>query len=426
MSHFGVLSHSGTGHLNPLMALSGQLTARGHRVTFFQRPELESRVRQQGLEFHPIDAPKFSSLEDQRRDVSDSSRASFKALRRDMEHIVSAMKKSLRDLPPALVQCGVEVLIVDEIVLAGPTVAQILHIPYFIVSTSVPLNFGWSVSHRSLIHTSHNSPWSWIQDEWLQVSVLHLHGPVRWRLDDFRRRLGLGPIRKIHKDFPTLAHIAQLPQCLDFSRSKLPPNFHYTGPFIDDGIRSHIEFPWHRLDGRPLVYMSLGTSRAVQSTLFRLVAEACNELNLQLVITLGGRSSPESLGGLPGPPVVVRNAPQVELVKRAEIVVTHSGLNTALETLREGKPILAIPIGYDQPAVADRLAWLGVAEVLPAKELTVTRAMSSLRRLLTDRSAALALQSKIRDVDGSQRAADVIEAALESHSAPHLSGSHKH
>jgi hypothetical protein len=36
------------------------------------------------------------------------------------------------------------------------------------------------------------------------------------------------------------------------------------------------------------------------------------------------------------------------------------------------------------------------------------------------------LQSKIRDVDGSQRAADVIEAALESHSAPHLSGSHKH
>jgi MGT family glycosyltransferase len=172
--------------------------------------------------------------------------------------------------------------------------------------------------------------------------------------------------------------------------------------------------------------MSLGTSRAVQSTLFRLVAEACNELNLQLVITLGGRSSPESLGGLPGPPVVVRNAPQVELVKRAEIVVTHSGLNTALETLREGKPILAIPIAYDQPAVADRLAWLGVAEVLPAKELTVTRAMSSLRRLLTDRSAALALQSKIRDVDGSQRAADVIEAALESHAATHLSGSHKH
>ena len=54
MSHFGVLSYKGTGHLNPLIALSRQLMARGHRVTFFQKPDLEARVRQHGLEFSPI------------------------------------------------------------------------------------------------------------------------------------------------------------------------------------------------------------------------------------------------------------------------------------------------------------------------------------------------------------------------------------
>jgi UDP:flavonoid glycosyltransferase YjiC (YdhE family) len=54
MSHFGVLSYKGTGHLNPLIALSRELLARGHKVTFFQRPELEQLVRPHGLEFSPI------------------------------------------------------------------------------------------------------------------------------------------------------------------------------------------------------------------------------------------------------------------------------------------------------------------------------------------------------------------------------------
>jgi MGT family glycosyltransferase len=169
------------------------------------------------------------------------------------------------------------------------------------------------------------------------------------------------------------------------------------------------------LDGRPLVYASLGTARALQSGIFRLVAQACDELNLQLVITLGGRSNPDSLADLPGRPVVVGDAPQLELLRGAEIVITHGGLNTVLETLREGKPILAIPIAYDQPAVADRLAWLGVAEVVPAKGVTSARILSSLQKLLANgsyRSAALILQDRIRNDNGLLRAADLIEAAL--------------
>ncbi len=68
---------------------------------------------------------------------------------------------------------------------------------------------------------------------------------------------------------------------------------------------------------------------------------------------------------LPGKPLVVGNAPQLELLKRAEIVISHAGPNTVLETLMQGKPLLALPMALDQPAVATRLSALGVAEVLP-------------------------------------------------------------
>ena len=52
--HFGVLSFTGTGHLNPLILLSQQLRDRGHKITFFEKAKIENRVRQAGLEFCPI------------------------------------------------------------------------------------------------------------------------------------------------------------------------------------------------------------------------------------------------------------------------------------------------------------------------------------------------------------------------------------
>jgi zeaxanthin glucosyltransferase len=415
MSHFGVLSYKGIGHLNPFIALSRQLMARGHRVTFFQKPELEARVRQHGLQFSPIGGD-ISSGKQGQTDTQRSTLSGIAALRYGIRRIVDDMETSLWEAPDALTQAGIDALIIDEITLSGPTLAQILHLPYFVVSTSVPHNFGWTVPYWLPGCNYRLSYFSRLQNALLQVSALRMRGPVRWKLDDYRRQVGLGPIREIQKAFPELAHIAQLPQCLDFPRSKLPDNFYYTGPFVDEGTKLSVEFPWNRLDGRPLIYASLGTRKNSQPAIFPLIAEACNELNLQLVISLGGRRDPETFGGLPGHPVIVRDAPQLELIKRAEIVITHGGLNTVLEALLEGKPMIAIPMAYDQPAVAARLAWLKVAEVLPVKNLSERQIRLALSKLVNNesyRDAARELQIWIRSARGLERAVEVIEEALE-------------
>ena len=74
--------------------------------------------------------------------------------------------------------------------------------------------------------------------------------------------------------------------------------------------------------------------------------------NRDFVISLGGGLDPVRLGQLPGDPIVVSYAPQLEVVKRAALVITHAGLNTVLESLAEGVPLVAIPLGNDQPGVA--------------------------------------------------------------------------
>jgi zeaxanthin glucosyltransferase len=412
MSHFGILPYKGSGHLNPLVALSQRLIDRGHRVTFFQKPEVESKIRQHGLEFVLIGPPKSSAAEDDRAGDR-SGLSSVAALRHNLSRIAGDMEMFLREAPTALANSGVDMLIIDEIVLSGPTLAEMLRLPYFVVSTSVPRNFGWTAPCRIL---PRQSCFERVQDALLQVSILEMSGPVERRLDKYRQQAGLGPIGAMEMVFPALAYIAQMPECIDFPQYGLPRNFYYTGPFVDEGARRRVDFPWDRLDGRSVVYASLGTTRKSDPGIFHLIAEACHGLDLQLAISLGGRRDPEMFAGLPGDPLVVREAPQLELIKRAEVVITHGGLNTALEALMEGKPMIVIPKSFDQPAVAARLEWLGVAEALPVEGLSAEQIRVALAKVLSDpsyREAARAMQARILSACGLERAADIIEELSE-------------
>jgi UDP:flavonoid glycosyltransferase YjiC (YdhE family) len=71
---------------------------------------------------------------------------------------------------------------------------------------------------------------------------------------------------------------------------------------------------------------------------------------------VGEQVDPEQIGLVPTNAIIVKQARQLELLKRTWICITHAGLNTVLESLAQGVPQLAIPITYDQPGVAARIA----------------------------------------------------------------------
>jgi MGT family glycosyltransferase len=148
---------------------------------------------------------------------------------------------------------------------------------------------------------------------------------------------------------------------------------------------------------------------------FRVIAAACAGLDLQLVISLGGGQDPALLGDLPGDPVVVGYAPQLELIRRSALTISHGGLNTALESLARGVPLVVLPVAYDQPGVGARVEWSGVGRSLPVGRLTVERLREAVRVVLGDpsyRARAGELRSSIAAADGLNRAADLIELAF--------------
>jgi len=239
--------------------------------------------------------------------------------------------------------------------------------------------------------------------------------PVYKEVNAQRLRWGLAPLRQTVEGLSPLAQITQLPEALEFPMANKPEWLHYTGPFVDRQVREPVAFPWERLDGRPLVYGSLGTLQNGSDGTFQAIAEACAGLDVQLVLSMGGGREPSELGELRGVPIVVRYAPQLELVRRAAVVVTRAGLNTTLESLAEGVPPVAIPMGNDQPGVAARIAYRGAGIVVPLRQVNPERLRRAIAETLRDeryRAAAQRLKTAIREADGLERAADLIEGAL--------------
>ena len=161
----------------------------------------------------------------------------------------------------------------------------------------------------------------------------------------------------------------------------------------------------------------MGTLQNRVPTLYRRIAESGAELDAQLVITLGGGLEPGTLADLPGRPVVVSYAPQLELLCRSTLAISHAGLNTVLDALSESVPIVAIPVTNHQPGVAARISWLGAGEMLQWDGLDERRLRMTIEKVWKDptyRGGARRLQQAIRASGGAPRAAAIVHEALSS------------
>ena len=177
-----------------------------------------------------------------------------------------------------------------------------------------------------------------------------------------------------------------------------------------------MDFPWEKLTGEPLVYASMGTILNGQVDVFRtIVAAVAKNRNLQLVLSVGDQVDPKQIGPAPHNAIIARRVPQLELLKQTTVCITHAGLNTVLESLAQGVPQLAIPVTYDQPGVAARIAHQRTGVVTSLDKLTADHLALLLEEVLTDptyRENSHKLQKAITEANGLSVAADVIDESL--------------
>jgi UDP:flavonoid glycosyltransferase YjiC (YdhE family) len=421
MAHIAIISKDLAGHLFPLGGMAAELRRRGHEVTMVSRDRAGTVCEQLGLPYRQIDFEWIPA-----RRLSPARIAVGKAFGVkwffDLQHRLSRESEAfLRKAPAILQEIGADGVVVDQDIVAGSSVAQRLGLPFVTAcpalmwheEPSVPPHYiGWSPTRGMRSRLRNRIGY--------QAWQFHMSVPFKV-VNRFRAEWGLPKIRRFGGDHSNLAHLVQGCSELDFPRSSLSPVCHYVGS-LGAGRPSTHPFPWDRLDGRPLIFASLGTlpGGSYQFTAFRKMADACAGLDAQLVIALGKWSDTwagykDPLNDLPGDPIVVEFAPQLELLKRASLLITHSGLNTTLEALLHGVPMVMMPRNADQPGVAARTEWAGAGLRTQYRLFTPTELRGKLERVLNEpsfREHAKRLGAALQATGGPAHAAEIIEQAI--------------
>ena len=415
MTHFGLICPSSTGHLHTMLPLGQELKRRGHRVTLLGILDSEAKTLAAGLEFQAIGESDFPQGATKDLFTQLGNLSGFKALQYTVNWIANGASIVLRDAPEAIKTAGIEALLVDQASPTGRTVAEYLNIPFVTVCSAVVLNREISVPPFITVWNYNPSWWGILRNRAGYELLTQIGKPIRKVINSYRQQWSLPPANSPNDDYSKLAQISQQPAELEFPRQHLPKYFHFTGPYHYSGSREPIPFPYEKLTGKPLIYASMGTLQNRLLWVFKMIAEACMGLDAQLVISLGGGNSPESLPELPGNPLVVGYAPQLELLQKATLTITHAGMNTTLESLTNGVPMVAIPVTNDQPGIAARIAYTGAGEIVPLKKVSLKRLQRAVKRVLTEdsyKNNALRLQEAIERAGGASRAADIIEQVV--------------
>jgi MGT family glycosyltransferase len=201
------------------------------------------------------------------------------------------------------------------------------------------------------------------------------------------------------------------PEIADYPRSEpLPTSWHR----LESSVRA-TEDPFEvpeRLRGGPggLVYLSLGSLGSADVDLMRRLVEVLADTPHRYLVSKGPRADefdlPDNMWG-------EARVPQTSIIPLCDLVITHGGNNTTTESTHFGKPMIVLPLFWDQYDNAQRVQEIGFGLRLQTYDFEDGELRSAVDRLLGDqdlRARVAVAGGRIRGLDGTRKAADLIES----------------
>jgi zeaxanthin glucosyltransferase len=413
----GLVSIPIPGHFNPMSALARQLQSRNHDVVMFSPPVGESFARAAGLPFIPFAEREFPAEKVGQIVGTISRLKGEEGLQFTVNSLAALNEVKWRTLPKLLSSTGIDALVVDNYDFYGELIPMYLGMPYAVVSNA--LHFDYS-GHTPLC------VYDWAHENTTEAIKRNCQGVSKFTQMLIRsnaeliaqaERAGIKANWEAPSSlFSDRPWITQCPREFDFDSSDWPKQFQYAGPFHDGKGRLDFPFPWDQLTGEPIVYASMGTVQTGNPDVFRAIAAAVSKhKGLQLVLAIGNVLAPEQIGPVPNNAIIVNNAPQLELLKKASVCITHAGFNTVLEALAQGVPQIAIPVTNDQPGVAARIADKRTGKITSVDGLDASNLSAFVEEVLNNpiyRDNSRSIQKAIAKRNGLSVAADLLEQAF--------------
>ncbi|MER7077711.1 hypothetical protein SAMN02982929_06271 [Saccharopolyspora kobensis] len=389
------------GHLNPSLPIVRELTSRGIGITYYTGGEFREPVEAAGCEFREYPRGVFGSatIAEATR-LGGPVRVAGEVLKAAEEFVPFLLAEFEAERPDAV--------LFDSNALWGRMAAAKLGLPMISLMTTV------LIGTKELPGMTFRE-WS----RMLREVIPNVTGPIATRRR-VQRRFGKEtypsgglPMRGDLTIFP-------VPEWMQPPSPSIDETCHFVGPTISAaGQRLDPELA-RFLDGPgPLVLVSLGTLHTGTEAFFRTCFEALGDLPIRALLATGTRSDPALLGEPPENTLLRPSVPQLEVLRRTAAFVTHGGMNSALEGLACGVPLVVVPQQAEQlligKAIADRGAATVLRQSLSDRPVPPEELRAAVRRALTDathRAAARRLGATLGDAGGAPAAADHIQNFL--------------
>ncbi len=398
------------GHINPMVALARGLVARGHTATFVAQGDIGPRIARFGLEFCPVGTSTHPPGTLDQMTARLAGTTGLFGIGGVIGDVARTTEMLCREGAEALRRIGAEAIIADQTEPAGGLLARYLDLPQISVANALLIN-------RESLMPPPFVGWPYDDSDWgikrnrggyrvADLMMRLVNGVIR----RFASEWGLGPIGSIEDCLSPLLQISQTVEGLDFPRREAPRALVHVGP-LRDAEADVFEPP----DRRQLVFCSLGTLQGARFSVFEAVAQACDALGLSLAIAHGGKLDAGQVRRLPGRPIVEAFLPQRAILAHAAAVATHGGLNTVLDSLSAGVPLIVVPIAFEQSAIAARVERSGAGKSVSLRRLNRRRLETAFAEVIAVpgyRDNAQRLGEESQRAGGVSRAVNLIEAAL--------------
>lgn len=208
--------------------------------------------------------------------------------------------------------------------------------------------------------------------------------PYFQQLNEVAVQAGLTPFRSRRHmaDTASLSLVYSYAPFDSLSGREAGPNVLHVGPLRSP---NHAPANWSRnYPERPLALVSLSTSYMYQQEqVVQHLCDACAALDVEALVTTGPTHSPDTLD-MADNVTAVEFIPHDALLPDTDLLVNHAGHGTVMAGVTHGVPMLCLPMGRDQPDVADQVAILGLGAVLEA-DASVEALRQTISDMLSDR-----------------------------------------
>lgn len=408
MARILFLSDFEQGHLFPTFGLASSLESRGHEVTYAGIADIEPYVARQGFGFRRIfeeTYPEGSStrLRHEAQQRAASGGADDAPARVFTDHLEPLIEGSV----DALMEELRPDLVVSSLFLSLETLI-------FLYRYGAPM-----AVFTQCLREAEMTPAQLVVEEILDLDH------ISFRILELAMSTGC-QVRSLDQLTRPLAEIPELLACpheLDLPGVERLGRVHYVEPCIRRAGSGEGVFDWHEIpDGKQLVVVSLGsqteiyqeTARGLYTKLFDL-ARATRDEPWHFVVSLGPEFEAAQFGDLPENVTVSRWLPQLELLPRAALMITHGGLGTVKECIYHGVPMVVTPMSRDQPENAERVAHHRLGVALDPATASVDALAAAVRRAATApeiQQATEAMSRVFRAYQEGQPGARVLEELL--------------